>query len=74
VLRKTGVRYEMPFSACSQRSVMFLNPAQVRRQQHGEPERRNAAGGHTDEGQALSGRGVCRRIRTDAVAGLQEAL
>jgi len=28
VLRKTGVRYETPFSACSQCSVMFLNPAQ----------------------------------------------
>jgi hypothetical protein len=28
VLRKGGVRYETPFSACSQCSVMFLNPAQ----------------------------------------------
>lgn len=28
VLRKTGARYETPFSACSQRSVMFLNPTQ----------------------------------------------
>jgi hypothetical protein len=28
VLRKYGARYETPFSACSQCSVMFLNPAQ----------------------------------------------
>jgi hypothetical protein len=28
VLRKTGVRYETPFHACSGCSVMFLNPAQ----------------------------------------------
>jgi len=28
VLRKSGARYETPFSACSQCSVMFLNPAQ----------------------------------------------
>jgi hypothetical protein len=28
VLRKTGARYETPFYACSQCSVMFLNPAQ----------------------------------------------
>lgn len=28
VLRKTGARYQTPFSACRQCSVMFLNPAQ----------------------------------------------
>jgi hypothetical protein len=28
VLRKTGARYETPFHACSQCSVMFLSPAQ----------------------------------------------
>jgi hypothetical protein len=28
VLRKTGARYETPFSGYSQCSVMFLNPAQ----------------------------------------------
>jgi hypothetical protein len=28
VLRRTGARYETPFSACSQCSVMFLNPTQ----------------------------------------------
>jgi hypothetical protein len=28
VLRKTGVRYETPFNACSQCSVMFTNPSQ----------------------------------------------
>jgi hypothetical protein len=27
-LRKSGARYETPFSACSQCSVMFLNPTQ----------------------------------------------
>jgi hypothetical protein len=28
VLRKTGVRYETPFLACSGCSVMFINPSQ----------------------------------------------
>lgn len=28
VLRKTGTRYETPFHACGQCSVMFMNPAQ----------------------------------------------
>jgi hypothetical protein len=28
VLRKSGARYDTPFNACSQCSVMFLNPAQ----------------------------------------------
>jgi hypothetical protein len=29
VLRKSGVRYETPFHACSGCSAMFLNPSQL---------------------------------------------
>ena len=41
----TGVRHETPFSACSQCSVMVPQAGEVRREQHGQPERGNTTGG-----------------------------
>jgi hypothetical protein len=55
VLRKNGSRYETPFFACSQCSVMFLNDSQFDANSTAKPSVEFPPNRHADTSEALTG-------------------